>query len=138
MKVLDLCCEQEHRFEGWFASIDAMQVQLAAGQLECPSCGSTHIQRLPSAPAIVGRAIKEHIGENAHHSQLNALIEQLREAAINSEDVGTQFASEARRIHIGTAPERSIRGQATLDDAHALLEEGIQILPLLPQKKSLH
>ena len=47
-----------------------------------------------------------------------------------TEDVGTRFPEEARRIAEGAGEDRPIRGQATADEAKALLEEGIAILPL--------
>jgi len=54
---------------------------------------------------------------------------------VNSEDVGTRFAEEARKIHHGEAPHRSIRGQATSEETEALLEEGVPVLPLpIPPK----
>ena len=47
-----------------------------------------------------------------------------------SEDVGSRFAEEARKIHAGDADERAIRGQATLQETVQLLDEGIAVLPL--------
>ncbi|SAK73586.1 hypothetical protein AWB81_03352 [Caballeronia arationis] len=54
----------------------------------------------------------------------------LREVLEKSENVGERFAEEARRMHYNEAPARNIRGVATPEDAHALLEEGIDVMPL--------
>jgi hypothetical protein len=48
----------------------------------------------------------------------------------NTDDVGEQFAEEARRIHYGEVEERAIRGQATREDALALQDEGIELMAL--------
>jgi len=76
------------------------------------------------------------------HSQLEAQVQAaflkgMRELMGRSEDVGVAFAEEARRIHYKESPERSIRGQTTLDEAEALREEGIEVMamPLLPAFK---
>ena len=140
MKVLDLCCDQEHRFEGWFASMEAMQAQLDQGLLQCPVCSGHNIRRLPSAPHVArsGSAGSQEPERSAHYAALNSLLHKLRDAAENSEDVGKQFAEEARRIHYGKAPERAIRGQTSLDEAGELIEEGINVLPIPPAKEALH
>jgi len=59
-----------------------------------------------------------------------AWLKMVRHVVANTEDVGNQFAEEARKIHYGEAKERGIRGQATRDETEALLEEGIAILPV--------
>jgi len=52
----------------------------------------------------------------------------VRELLMKTEDVGDRFPEEARRIHYGEVKERGIRGRATPEDAHALREEGIEIV----------
>ena len=59
MKVFDLQCAREHRFEGWFASSDAYDTQREKGQLQCPMCGSGSVQRLPSAPHLNVSSLRE-------------------------------------------------------------------------------
>ena len=54
----------------------------------------------------------------------------VRELIAKTENVGDRFAEEARKMHYGEAEERSIRGQATREQAEALVEEGIAVLPL--------
>ena len=77
------------------------------------------------------------------HGQLEAQVQAaflkgMRELMGRSEDVGNTFAEEARKIHYKESPERSIRGQTTIDEAEALREEGIEVLamPMLPAFKN--
>jgi hypothetical protein len=77
------------------------------------------------------------------HSQLEAQVQAaflkgMRDLMGKSEDVGGSFAEEARKIHYKESPERSIRGQTTLDEAEALLDEGIEIMamPMMPAFKN--
>lgn len=148
MKVFNLCCSyHHHRFEGWFESDAQRQEQLSNGLLVCPLCGDSHIQVLPSAPHVqVGRAAPHAKRVAAGSVEASAaLLEpsqkteaQLQSAWVqavelllkNTDDVGDQFADEARRIHYGETPGRDIRGSATLDEAQALLEEGIDVVPI--------
>lgn len=59
-----------------------------------------------------------------------AYLHMARSILANTEDVGTQFAQEARKMHYGETDERAIRGQATRDETLELLDEGIDVLPL--------
>lgn len=139
MIVLDLCCEHEHRFEAWFASSEAFDSQLAAGLVSCPHCDSHQVRRLPSAPYVQTSSHSAPVRPQPDPKVIAArLIEALRAAASQSEDVGKRFADEARRIHHGEAEERAIRGQASADDLLELIDEGIPILPAPPDKDDLH
>ena len=123
------------------------QEQLSNGLLACPLCGDSHIQVLPSAPHVqVGRAaphtkraaaggVEAAAGLPESSQQTEAQLQSTWVQAIelliqNTDDVGEQFADEARRIHYGEAPDRGIRGSATLDEAQALREEGIDVVPI--------
>jgi hypothetical protein len=158
MKVYNLACPLDHHFEGWFASEEDCLAQQDKGMLACPVCDSTEITRMPSAPRIAKSfslaiaAPNENIGATSgdvvaltgnDHSRLEAQVQAaflkgMRELMGKSEDVGASFAEEARRIHYKEAPERSIRGQTTLDEAESLREEGIDVLavPLMPAFKN--
>ena len=158
MKVYNLACPLDHRFEGWFSSEEDCLSQQEQGMLACPICDSTQIARMPSAPRIAKStspavtASAQDMGNvsgdvvaltGTDHSQLEAQVQAaflkgMRELMGKSEDVGTAFAEEARKIHYKEAPERSIRGQTTLDEAESLREEGIEVLavPLVPAFKS--
>jgi hypothetical protein len=130
MKVLDLQCPHGHRFEGWFASADDFESQLSRKLVECPICGATEVSRMPSAPRLnlLGASGAQPA---ADHAELQArAMRALRELLEKTENVGERFAEEARRIHYNEAPARSIRGVTTPEDAKALVEEGIDVMPL--------
>ncbi|MBP0593228.1 DUF1178 family protein [Paraburkholderia sp. LEh10] len=132
MKVLDLQCPHDHRFEGWFASADDFESQLSRKLVECPICGATEVSRLPSAPRLNLSGATSASGEKAANAgELQAqVMRALREVLEKTENVGDRFAEEARRIHYNEAPARSIRGVTTPEDARALVEEGIDVMPL--------
>ena len=143
MKVLDLHCGLDHRFEGWFASEDDFQSQLARALVECPVCGDKTIHKALSAPRLnlgarepqapasaPAQAGTSMVAGSAPQALQAAWLRMVREVMAQTEDVGERFAEEARRMHYGEADERSIRGQATRQEAVELLEEGIPVLPL--------
>lgn len=172
MKVYNLACPLDHRFEGWFASEEDCLAQQDKGMLACPICDSTEITRMPSAPHIAKSSSNKAASPSTEltvansaaldnggvsggtsgdvvaltgsdHSQLEAQVQAaflkgMRELMGRSEDVGTSFAEEARKIHYKESPERSIRGQTTLDEAEALRDEGIEVMamPMLPAFKN--
>ncbi|POR55628.1 hypothetical protein B0G62_10121 [Paraburkholderia eburnea] len=148
MKVLDLQCPDGHRFEGWFASADDFESQLSRKLVECPMCGATNVARVPSAPRLnlsgatsAGSSAASSVASaanadgQAHHAgpaaqwQAQAL-RAIREVLEKTENVGDRFAEEARRMHYNEAPARNIRGVASAEDARALVEEGIDVMPL--------
>jgi len=160
MKVLNLQCSHQHSFEGWFASEDDFQSQLSRGLVECPLCADKSVQKLPSAPRLnlggrqdrdvsaqqsststaVANAQESPGARNvaavtgmpagASEAQQAAFLQALRHVLANTEDVGTRFADEARRMHYGEQEARSIRGQTSVREAVELLEEGIEVMPL--------
>jgi hypothetical protein len=136
MKVLDLQCPHDHRFEGWFASANDFESQLSRKLVACPMCGATEVSRLPSAPRLnlsgATSAKKTAAGSaSADIGDMQAqVMRALREVLEKTENVGDRFAEEARRIHYNEAPARSIRGVTTPEDARALVEEGIDVMPL--------
>ena len=140
MKVLDLQCSHSHGFEGWFASEDDFQGQLARGLVECPLCGDTAVTKLLSAPRLnLGASEPQPRQEvvSMPQSELQATwLKMVRHVMANTDDVGERFAEEVRRIHYGETEERGIRGQASREETEALLEEGIGVLPL-PIPKAL-
>jgi hypothetical protein len=133
MKVLDLQCPDGHRFEGWFASADDFESQLTRKLVECPMCGATDVSRVPSAPRLnlssATEASATPASQQAAQWQGRAL-RVLREVFEKTENVGDRFAEEARRMHYNEAPSRNIRGVASAEDAQALVEEGIDVMPL--------
>ena len=145
MKVLNLQCSHGHGFEGWFASEDDFQGQLARGLVECPLCGEREVAKLPSAPRLnlgasasaePAAAGKQEVVATPDAAVQAAWLKMVRHVMANTEDVGERFAEEARKIHYGETEERGIRGQASREETQALLEEGISVLPL-PVPKAL-
>ena len=139
MIIFDLACLHEHAFEGWFKSQQDYDAQLARGILACPECGSYKVRRVPSVLHLSDRTSNPPPTTSApaldiHSSKLDA-YRQLRELVIaNSEDVGSSFASEARKIHYHESPERSIRGEASRDDYESLRDEGIEVVAIAQLK----
>ena len=151
MIVFDLLCAGGHRFEGWFASAADFAAQNERQLVSCPSCGSAHIERVPSATRAnlgaqppkpqpeAGQAQKtpEMEGKDPFAIAQMLYSRMLDELITKSEDVGKQFPEEARRIHYKEAPARAIRGQATPEQHDELVDEGIPVmrLPVPPADK---
>ena len=133
MKVLDLRCGSDHRFEGWFASEEDFQSQEERGLVACPICADSHVSRLPSAPRLNVSNLREAPQPAPVDPQVvrqTHFMRAVRHLMERTEDVGERFPEEARRIHYGEVEERGIRGQATPEAADALREEGIEVFSL--------
>lgn len=144
MIVYDLCCEDGHRFEGWFGSSEDFDGQRAGGLLTCPSCGSSEVAKAPMAPAVPrkGNRIAPHREEPKAvpmaggspppevAQALHKLAEMQAEALKSSTWVGEKFAEQSRAIHYGEREPETIHGKATPKQAQELLEEGIKVAPL--------
>lgn len=141
MKVFDLHCAHDHRFEGWFASDDDFQSQQARGLVACPMCDDAQVTRLPSAPRLNlarSQAPAEPAPVVASPAQAvtrpadlqAAWLQTVRQLVERTEDVGERFAEEARRIHYGEVEQRGIRGQASPEERQALREEGIETVAI--------
>jgi len=132
-----LVCERRHEFESWFRDSAMCDDQLASGALECPVCGSAKIEKQLMAPAVrnsrgEARQRVAAPGDAKQKKLLEAMRQLRRKVEDSAEYVGTRFPEEARRIHYREAAERGIYGEATLDEARALAEEGIEAYPLPP------
>lgn len=121
-----LKCQKAHEFDCWFANSAAFDEQLDRGQLSCPRCGSGKIAKSPMAPNIA-RGERSDRRANAIQKARRRMREHVLK---NGEDVGENFAREARKIHYEDATERGIYGRATGEEAEALREEGIEFFPL--------
>lgn len=141
MKVLDLQCNHQHEFEGWFGSEDDFQSQLSRHLVECPVCASHDIAKRLSAPRLnlsgarspqTSPAPDEStLATHSSPAELQAAwLKMVRHVMANTEDVGEKFAEEARKIHYGEAEQKQIRGQVSAEETRELLEEGIPVLPL--------
>jgi hypothetical protein len=145
-----LICEQQHEFESWFAGSDAYDKQAKRGLLTCPVCNSSKVEKAIMAPRLSGaRKGKERATETPaetsvamltpQEQQLRAKLKELREHITKNADyVGQKFPEEARKMHYGDIEHRSIYGEASLEAAKELSEEGIELhpLPVLPDEQN--
>ncbi len=131
MIVYTLKCQNEHAFEGWFASSTAFDDQAATGKLVCPMCSSTTIIKAPMAPAVAGT--KKGALQADELKKMRQFMTGMRKyVEKNADYVGKEFPEEARKIHYGEADPRHIYGETTLEEATELVEEGIDIAALPP------
>lgn len=128
-----LKCDQDHQFESWFQSGAAFDKLVAAGMVNCTACGSTKVTKTIMAPAV--STSSDITAPKQSEADLAAIREKVES---NSDYVGKSFAKEARDMHDGTVPERPIYGEANLQDAKKLVDDGIPVVPLpfIPRKKS--
>ncbi|HAH65907.1 MAG TPA: DUF1178 domain-containing protein [Rhizobiales bacterium] len=129
-----LTCDKGHGFEAWFGSGSDYDVQVEAGAVTCPACGSAGVSKAPMAPAVRrSRAEPAEAPARSERRQTYALLKDLRaHLKANAEHVGPAFPEEARKMHYGEAEARSIYGEASVEEAEALRDEGIPAVPLPP------
>lgn len=131
-----LHCDDGHGFESWFRDSVAYDSQAKAGLLTCPVCGSGKIAKQIMAPAVsvhegVVPAPRSMTMTGGKDREIRAMLRAFRQhLEANAENVGTDFADEARKIHHGEADGRAIYGETSLDEARALTEEGIEVMPV--------
>jgi hypothetical protein len=154
-----LICEADHEFESWFPDSASYDKQVKRGLVTCPVCDSAKISKaimapnvarkdkdrvvtadnddtpsVPAAPAPQNIALLDE-----QQQQLRGMIRELHEKIVtNTDDVGENFPEEARKMHEGETPARSIRGKASFEEARELLEDGIPVLPIpdLPEERN--
>jgi hypothetical protein len=147
MIVFDLECRSGgHRFEGWFGSSDDFATQQQRGFVACPECGSADVAKAPMAPKLArkGNQLPSAAVVPSSASQpmtkapmppeavqmMRALASMQTEALKDSRWVGDKFAEASRAMHYGERDAETIHGQATIEEAKALHEEGIEVAPL--------
>lgn len=140
MIVFDLSCAAGHRFEGWFGSSEDFDSQSARGLVSCPHCGSAEVIKAPMAPAVPRKGNQkpevpaETVARPQPTPEMLAAMKKLAtlqaEMLKSSQWVGKDFADKSRAMHYGEAEQQAIHGQATLEEAKELHEEGIAIAPL--------
>lgn len=135
MILFHLLCGQDHDFEGWFPSGAAYDEQAAAGGIACPVCSDRNVRKAPMAPGVLKGGSD---AGNAVVALREVLADLHRRVEATCENVGERFPEEARRIHYGEAKERAIYGQASLEEARALSDEGVEftLLPGRPRQES--
>jgi hypothetical protein len=153
----NLHCERGHAFESWFQSSSAYDSQMKRELVNCPSCGSTKVEKSIMAPRI-GRKQQDPVAPPqpeaastevsttastplmmAQERELRAKLKELRDHVTkNADNVGERFPNEARKMHYGDIEHRPIYGEASPDEARSLIEEGIEVtpLPVLPDDRN--
>jgi hypothetical protein len=129
--AFNLKCEHSHEFEGWFQSSGAFDEQARSGKLVCPMCGSRRVDKGIMAPAVAGTKKSTLAAEEVRKMRqfMTGMRKYIKD---NAEYVGPKFPEEARKIHYGETDERQIYGEASVEEAKALIEEGVEVAPLPP------
>jgi hypothetical protein len=150
-----LCCDRGHSFESWFQNSTAYDQQAKRALVSCPHCGSSKVEKAIMAPRLAAtkkeRATPVEMPAPAapekasvamlslHEKEIRLKLKELRDHLIkNADHVGPNFPEQARKMHYGEIEHRSIYGEASLDEARALAEEGIEFhpLPILPDDRN--
>jgi hypothetical protein len=155
-----LHCEREHSFESWFQSSSAYDSQVRRKLVTCPVCGSAKVEKAIMAPQIVSKKGREDVAPApvpapvpaaeapspgstpllmAQERELRAKLKELRDHIVkNADNVGERFPNEARKMHYGDIEHRPIYGEASPDEARALIDEGVEVspLPVLPDDRN--
>ena len=136
----DLVCRRGHTFDGWFGSSAAFDEQAKVGEVRCPQCGSPHVEKqlmMPGIPVKSNRRAEsppQTFTSAPCDPQVQALHNAVRELRRHVKEkadyVADRFPEEARRMHYHEIKQRGIYGEATLDEARELIEEGIDVRPL--------
>ena len=150
-----LQCDRGHGFESWFQNSSAYETQVKRKLVNCPGCGSANVEKAIMAPQIVSK--KARAAEKtptpttdvaapastpllmSEERELRAKLKELRDHIVKSADnVGERFPNEARKMHYGEIEHRPIYGEASSDEARALIEEGVEVtpLPVLPDDRN--
>jgi hypothetical protein len=125
-----LRCEVDHEFEAWFASSDGYDEQVRQGLVQCPMCGTQNVMK-----AIMAPQVRTSKGADAGLAEAQKAVAEamhrLRQHVESTHDyVGSSFASEARDIHEGLAPDRPIYGEATPQEVKSLVDDGVPVAAL--------
>lgn len=153
-----LRCERDHTFESWFQGSSAFESQVRRKLVTCPLCGSAKIEKAIMAPQVVSKKGRERnapvaapapdalsreaptpLMMAAQERELRAKLKELRDHIVkNADNVGERFPNEARAMHYGDKEHRPIYGEASADEAKALIDEGIEVspLPVLPEDRN--
>lgn len=134
-----LRCAKEHGFDSWFQSAAAYDSLRAAGHVACPMCGDVEIEKTLMAPAVrPGRKTANAALSTPQNDIESAFAAMRKQVEANSDYVGVNFVSEARKMHAGEIEERSIYGEAKPEEARALIEDGVSVapLPFFPSRKA--
>jgi hypothetical protein len=132
MILFTLRCANDHEFEAWFRDSDGFAQQHGAGEIACPLCGNTAVEKAVMAPRLARS--RDTTPAATMRQMRHALVEMRRQIEANCDYVGPRFAEEARRIHYGETDPRGIYGEATDTESRELADEGVKFgqIPWLP------
>ena len=145
-----LKCPDDHHFDSWFQSSEAFEKLCASSLITCTTCGSSDISKSVMSPRVrPSRSTSQAAKPDDSHPlteptdskealKQKMLAELQAKVEANSDYVGMEFAREARAMHTGEAPERPIYGEARIDEAKSLIEDGVPVapLPFVPKRKT--
>ena len=155
-----LRCERDHPFESWFQDSSAFDAQVKRKLVSCPVCSSVKVEKAIMAPQIVSKKGRETPAPEpapsapaaeapaatestplmmAQERELRVKLKELRDHIVkNADNVGERFPNEARKMHYGEIEHRPIYGEASPDEARALIDEGVEVspLPVLPDDRN--
>jgi hypothetical protein len=133
MIAFDLQCSKGHIFEGWFDNLESYTIQNSKKMITCPHCNTTKIRKLLSpvtalkSPSPPQNNLQEEKKDIDYRKLAKEMINYIN---TEFEDLGTDFAKEALKIHYGVSKERNIKGSATETEETTLREEGIQFFKI--------
>lgn len=156
-----LKCDHGHSFESWFQSADAFDALASRGMVSCAVCGCSDVRKALMTPGVSVRDLpqvappkppapardsvekmapsQQGAASAPSTQQIEHVLRALRaHVEKHSTYVGGRFAAEARAMHLGEKDEQPIHGEASPEEARALLEDGIEIapLPFVPREKA--
>ena len=130
MIVFDLRCSGDHVFEAWFGSTDDYESQRRRGMIACPLCGDADVGKAVMAPAVAAKGNRS--AGRPGSTDAAALFAMQRQFEAQSDYVGANFAAVARTRHADAdaGPCRPVYGEASDEEARALIADGIPVMPL--------
>ena len=131
MIAYDLKCGRGHVFEGWFDDYRSFRTQQKKGLVTCPVCNEATVNRIPSTFSIRNSEAAPppaRKGADTDPEQIRQKIVDFVEK--NFDNVGTDFAKEALKMHYGVTEPRNIRGSSTEKEEETLREEGIDFIKI--------
>jgi hypothetical protein len=139
MITFDLKCNNGHVFEGWFEDSRDFESQRKKHLISCPVCNDTSVLKVPTKFAIKSSPNgSAYSGKEASMTEITKKVADFVEH--NFDNVGTEFATEALKIHYGVSEPRNIRGVSTSLEEKTLKEEGVQFfkvpIPAPPETDS--
>lgn len=137
MIVFDLECINGHTFEGWFEDSNAFMLQQEQNQVSCPVCNTTLVEQKISPIALRTSSTSPlEARARANQTAMAELTEKItRFVETKFENVGSDFAREALKMHYGSTKKRNIRGNTTAEEDKILDKEGVPVIKFsLPPK----